>query len=93
MGKVLLLRVPRIFHRAYSTLKNFLDDVTVAKLEFVETSPEAERLAFEKLGAWSTPNPSTDPHSSTNPHSNPIDRRTTPTLNPSNNPQPPTPDP
>ena len=37
---------------AWRTIKNFMDENTTAKLVFVGAEPEAERLAFEAVGAW-----------------------------------------
>jgi len=42
---------------AWRTIKNFMDENTTAKLVFVGAEPEAERLAFEAVGAWYTLNP------------------------------------
>ena len=36
----------------WRVVRNFFDDATIAKVEFVGASAEAERHAFENVGAW-----------------------------------------
>ena len=52
MRRAIFIRVPRIFDRAWGTLKAFLDEESASKMVFPGASPEAERLALEKVGVW-----------------------------------------
>lgn len=52
LAKCLLMRVPGIFARAWGTIKNFMDDASASKVVFVGASPEAEKVAFDAIGAW-----------------------------------------
>ncbi|KAJ1468269.1 CRAL-TRIO domain-containing protein [Baffinella frigidus] len=52
LAHALVFRVPGIFAASWRIIKRFIDTATASKVEFIGASAEAERSAFEAVGAW-----------------------------------------